>query len=139
MCTSWLTQRAAASLEEASKARLATKANSTRSTRGSRRAVRSLRSTLSMPSRCHMPSSTCAPPRGGVQQPGQGGDQPLDRGRVDLVGPAEAVEDLGARRLRRRVPLVVDQLQVRHLRAVLVPPPHLPQEHVLDTISITTG
>src|SRR6266542_1716631 len=29
MCTSWLTQRAAASLEEASKARLATKANST--------------------------------------------------------------------------------------------------------------
>src|SRR6266496_138501 len=58
MCTSWLTQRAAASLEEA------TKANSTRSTRGSRRAVRSLRSTLSMPSRCHMPSSTCAPPSG---------------------------------------------------------------------------
>jgi hypothetical protein len=77
--------------------------------------------------------------RGGVQQPGQRSDQPFDRGRVHLVGPAEAVEDLRAGRLRRRVPFVVDQLQVRHLRAVLVPPPHLPQEHVPDTISIDTG
>src|SRR6266508_3047670 len=65
MCTSPDTQPAAASLEEASSARLATSANSTRSTRGSRRRpVRSLLSTLSMPSRCHMPSSTCAPPSG---------------------------------------------------------------------------
>ena len=81
----------------------------------------SRRSRASMPSRCHSPSSSPRPAqRPGLgerqarharrpgpvradasagldaQQPGQRGDQPLDRGPVQLVGPAEASRNPGA-------------------------------------------
>jgi len=70
--------------------------------------------------------------RGGVEQPRQRHDQPLGRGGVDPIGPPEAVEDLGSGGSGGGIPVVVHQLQVRHLGAVAVLPLHLPQEHVPD-------
>jgi len=63
MCTSRLTQPAAASFEDGASARLATNANSTRSTVASRRVPLSMvRIVLAIPSRVHNASSTQAPP-----------------------------------------------------------------------------
>ena len=65
MCTSPVIQPAAASLEEAARARLATSANRTRSTLGSSlRPVSWRRITASRPSRRHSWSSTYVPPTG---------------------------------------------------------------------------
>ncbi len=66
----------------------------------------------------------------GAEYPGQRGDQPLDRGPVKLVSPAEGVQHLRPGRLRRRVPLVVDQLQVGHPCPVAVLPGRSAHEHV---------
>ena len=65
-----------------------------------------------------------------LQQPAQRPGQPLDRGLVDLVLAAEVVQHPHLRRLGGRVPLVVDQLQVAHRGAVLVPPRRGAHEHV---------
>ena len=73
-----------------------------------------------------------------AQHPGQGGDQPLDRGPVELVGATEGVQHLRAGGLRRRIPLVVDQLQVRHPRPVLVASGRRTHEHVTRPYT-TTG
>jgi hypothetical protein len=65
MCTSWEIQSAAASFDDGASARLATSPNSTRSNGElPRRIARSLVITVSMPSRCHSPSSTSVPPSG---------------------------------------------------------------------------
>ena len=61
-----------------------------------------------------------------AQRPGQ----PLHRGPVQLILPAEAVHHPHPRGLRRRVPLVLDQLHVADGAAVLVPPRRGAHEHV---------
>ena len=68
--------------------------------------------------------------RGLAEQPGERTDQPLHRGPVQLLGPAEVVQHLHPRALGGRIPLVVRQLQVPHHGAVLVPPRRRPHEHV---------
>ena len=62
-----------------------------------------------------------------AQRPGQ----PLDRGPVELVLPAEAVHHPHPRQLRRRVPLVLDELHVADGAAVLVQPRRRAHEHVI--------
>jgi hypothetical protein len=66
-----------------------------------------------------------------VQVPGHGGDQAPQRLPARGVLPAEVVDDLHRRPLRRPVPHVVGQLQVPDLAAVLVPPRRRPQVHRL--------
>ena len=144
----------AASFEDGANARFATSANSTRSTTGSRRVPAARRrSRVSIPSRCHSPSSSHAPPSGrdstnsrpgtpttrarsgpagdglDAHHAGQRADQALDRGPVELIGAAEGVQHLRPGGLRGRVPLVVGQLQVGHLRPVPVPPGRRTHEH----------
>ena len=131
MWTSSVIQPAAASLEEAARARLAVSANRTRSTLGSSlRPVSCPRITASRPRLTPDPVQHVGAAerpgaaegqlagRGGgdragrVQQPGQRGDQPLDRVLVQLVLAAEGVQDLGPGDPGGGVPLVVGQLQV---------------------------
>ena len=69
----------------------------------------------------------------GLQVPGDGRDQPLQRLPGGGLLPAEVVDNLHLRPLRGRVPHVVSQLQVADLAAVLVPPRRRPQVHILDT------
>jgi hypothetical protein len=70
---------------------------------------------------------------------GQGGDQPFDRGPVELIGPAEGVQHLRPGRLRRRVPLVVRQLQIRHPGPVLVPAGRRTHEHATRRYTISNS
>ena len=58
---------------------------------------------------------------GRVEQPGQRSDQPLDRVPVELVLPAEPVEDLRDRPAGDRVPLAVGQVQVADRAALGLP------------------
>jgi hypothetical protein len=65
MCTSWVIQSAAASLEDGARARPATRPNSTRSNGVViLRPFNRRRIAASMPSRRHSPSSTSVPPSG---------------------------------------------------------------------------
>src|SRR6266511_2493221 len=73
----------------------------------------------------------------GVQEPGDRGDQALQRGAVVGVLAAEVVEHLHPGPFGGRVPGVVGQLQVAHYRAVGVAPWGRPQVHGLD-ISISS-
>ena len=58
---------------------------------------------------------------GRIEQPGQRSDQPLDRVPVELVLPAEPVEDLRDRPAGDRVPLAVGQVQVADRAALGLP------------------
>ena len=64
MCTSWAIQSVAASFEDGLRARFAVNANRIRSTRpgSARPPANAARIAVSIPSRCHKPSSRCAPP-----------------------------------------------------------------------------
>src|SRR6266540_7341184 len=66
MCTSWAIQSLAASFEEGFSARFATNANRIRSTRPASALLpaRAVPTAVSIPRRCHNPSSRCAPPNG---------------------------------------------------------------------------
>ena len=162
MCTSWVIQSAAASFEDGASARLATSANSTRSTTGSRRRAgqQPAQQRCRCPAAATAASSSHAPPSGrdsmnaspGARPAGPGparprpgraagsATRPAARSRpVELIGPAEAVQHLRPGGLRRRVPLVVDQLQVGHLRPVLVPPGRRPHEHVTRPYTTTAA
>ena len=70
---------------------------------------------------------------------GQGGDEALDRGPVELIGATEGVEHLRPRGLRCRVPHVVRQLQIRHLRPVPVPPGRPTHEHATRPYTTTNS
>ena len=130
-CTSEQTHSVAASLEEAARARFATRANRTRSVSGLKPAPREgpadgavqaepvpqLVQDVDPAGRAGGRDRQLARLRrgeglGGVQQPRQGRDQAPNRVLVDLVLPAEVVQDPRARPLRLLVPLVVGQLQV---------------------------
>jgi hypothetical protein len=65
-----------------------------------------------------------------AEQPTQRPGQPLHRGPVQLVLPAEAVHDPHPRGLRHRVPLVLDQLHVADGAAIVVPPCRSAHQHV---------
>jgi hypothetical protein len=61
-----------------------------------------------------------------VQEATDAVDQPLQHRPVDLIGAAEVVPHLRARRARFGVAFVVGQRDVRHLRPVAVAPLRLP-------------
>ena len=69
---------------------------------------------------------------GGTQEPGDARHQAGQSLPVDPVGPPEVVDHLRRRRPRRRVALVVGQLQVGHPGPVLVLPASLPQAHTYN-------
>lgn len=125
--TSRLIHRAAASLDDGASARFAARPNSTRSAESSR-PFRSLRIADPMPSWDHTASSAPGAAqrpglgelqafrrrgqrRAGVQEPGDGRDQPLQRLPVRMVLAAEVVHDPLFRPPQLRVPHVVGELQ----------------------------
>ena len=166
MCTSWLIQSAAASFDDGASARLATSANSTRSVTSTSRGRPRRRvpsgpvsrpfSTVWMPRRRHSASRVNVPPNGRdwqnvssesalaavrvgrIEQPGQRGDQPLDRVPVELVLTTEPVEDLRDRPAGDRVPLAVGQVQVAD-RAVLGLPRRRLHEHRSRAYTLELG
>ena len=102
------------------------------------------RSASAMPSRCHISSSTNAPPKrrestistsDASEEPVAAGsrirliDETSQRLLVDLVLASEVVDHLRHRHAGHRVPLAVGELQIGDLRAVLVPTAGLSQVH----------
>jgi hypothetical protein len=146
MCTSWVIQSAAASFEDGASARVGDQPEQhplghlgSAGPATARRAARA-----GVQAREHGVDAQAAPQRvedegaaeraglaegqlparagglrvGRIEQPGQRSDQPLDRVPVELIRPAEPVEDLRDRPAGDRVPLAVGQVQVAD-RAVL--------------------